>query len=736
MIKQKCLIIMLLLSVFFIKEVYSEGFEVNESKPTAFIETKEPVSLELISSHPTIQGDTPFTVALRIRHEAGWHSYWKNPGDAGIATEIKWNLPEGFTHKELPWPTPHKFEEYGILGYGYEGEIFILSTIEPPKNFSSDKPVSIEASVTWTACSDSNCLPGEKVVKLTLNDPKNQNSHRDLVNKAMDSIPELASVKGSYKDEHWLQLELTNLGHLPEKEHEIAFYPLTEKAVDGSAKALLIPKKNAGEFSLLIKRHEECETSASLEGIALLPEIEGSSKSLQIHAKLDKPAKALISFLDKRQAAKKSQEMEGNEAFAFEGGFFLYLLMAFVGGLILNLMPCVLPVVSFKILSFVKLAGEDRSLTAKHGLAFSLGVLVSFWILASALLIIQAYGKAVGWGFQLQEPIFVATLIIVIFIFSLSLFGVFEAGTLVSSWAGSNAQKVKSNQKLLGSFFSGVLATAVATPCTGPFLGPAVGFAVQEPPIFAIMIFTSLGLGMALPYLLLSFFPSLLRFLPKPGAWMVSFKEGTGFIMMATVIWLLWVFTAETSSNALILLLFSLFVISFACWIFGKWGTPVKSKRTRLISLGLFALLLVGSFKIATLASSLVEAPAGTNKEIAGRWEPFSKSKINDLVAEGKPVFVDFTARWCLICQANHFVLGQPSVDEAFKKQGVTLMKADWTRHDPEITEELAKYGRNGVPLYLFYSGKRGAQPIILPQVLTPEIVLEYVETYSPIAEN
>jgi thiol:disulfide interchange protein DsbD len=423
----------------------------------------------------------------------------------------------------------------------------------------------------------------------------------------------------------------------------------------------------------------------------------------------------------------------------FEGGLGLALVLAFVGGMILNLMPCVLPVISFKVLSFVKMAGQSRKLVFTHGLTFTLGVLLSFWVLTAALLVLQAYGRSVGWGFQLQEPLFVAILAAILLVFGLSLFGVFEFGTSLIAMAGQAQQSATAKRSgLFGSFMSGILATAVATPCTGPFLGSAVGFAMTLPPALTMLVFTSLGLGMSLPYLLLATFPSTLRFLPKPGQWMVTFKELMGFFMLATVLWLVWVFGAQTSTFALFLLLAGFFFLALGSWVYGKWS--MQRKTIRLIAYGLtIACFATGGYAIFNAVSpwaAQMDSSSATkqvaNHSAADAWEEFSPERLAELQKQGTPVFIDFTAKWCLICQANHLVLTTSEVTQQFEKLGVVKMKADWTKNDPVITAELRKHGRSGVPLYLLYGTDPKAAPKILPQVLTPEIVLEELKNITP----
>ncbi len=414
-----------------------------------------------------------------------------------------------------------------------------------------------------------------------------------------------------------------------------------------------------------------------------------------------------------------------------QDGFLLTLGLAFLGGLILNLMPCVLPVISFKILSFVKMSGQNRSLILKHGLAFSAGVILSFWVLAGVILVLSAYGHSVGWGFQLQDPLFVAILATIIFIFSLSLFGLFELGAGLASRAGAAQGKPEG---LTSSFMSGVLATTIATPCTGPFLGTAIGFAVTLSAPLALLVFTSIGMGMALPYMLIGAFPSLIRFLPKPGNWMVTFKEILGFVMLATVLWLVWVFTAQTDETSLIYLLIGFFFFSVGSWIYGKWGSPINSGTVRRIGILCSVVFMgFGGYSVYHASSTMPNQPIIEGAEVAmadineppTTWINYSPKQLDEFQKAGIPVFVDFTAKWCLICQTNHISLTTPEVDRQFTESGIVRMKADWTKKDPAIGEALRKFGRNGVPLYVLYVP--GAEPYVFPQILTPETILEQI---------
>jgi thiol:disulfide interchange protein DsbD len=670
--------------------------------------TAEPVEVSIYQENQTIEAGKPFWVATELKLEEGWHTYWKNPGGPGMAPKIEWSLPEGFTLGRTIWPTPQRFSLGDVVGYGYEKEMVLLTEVIPPKEFKSLNSLPLKAQIEWLSCSHDTCLPGSQEVALEITlgksevlDPKNGS----LFEKARSFIPK----------------EIADLS-LKETVQGIVF-EFADSAPDLSA--LFFP-----EDSSHVPDHDFLKTTRLAQGKHAL-----ELKALQVPKVLK--GVLVVENQGKKEAyhiEKSVESLPQTPSHAeFEGGVGMAILLAFIGGAILNLMPCVLPVLSFKVLSFVKMAGESRSKTLAHGLSFSFGVLVSFWTIAALLLTLQAYGSSVGWGFQLQEPLFVGALAAVLFLFGLSLFGVFEMGTSLASKA-SQAQGGK-KEGLFASFFSGILATAVATPCTGPFLGSAVGFAVTQPPFQSMMIFTSLGLGMAAPYLLLAGFPKLLKFMPKPGAWMETFKELMGFLMLASVLWLVWVFGAQTNSLAVFFLLISFFLLAIGGWIFGKWGTPVKKKATRLISYALSLVCIGGAvYSLYTSTTPWVqgEETVSSQKSFHEGWEPFNPERIAELQAQGIPVFVDFTAKWCLICQTNHLSLSTKSVEEEFKNKKVVKMKADWTKRDPVITAELKKFGRSGVPLYVLYSGDAKRSPQVLPQVLTPDVVIDYVEKEQP----
>lgn len=692
----------------------------------------DPIHVELIQEEKSIQPGHPFWVAIHLTLADQWHTYWKNPGDAGFATNVEWHLPSGFTASPTVWPTPKRFTVDGIIGYGYEGEVLLLTQITPPEKIPSNAIVALSANVKWLVCSDSFCQPGEISVSMDShvnNDtPQPNATYAPLFKQAFDTLPKKQEGLQAYRKNDLIEFKLKIPDISDADVANIYFCPENKYTVDhASAVTITASPSEPDHYVVVLKAasFEDAKSTRSLKGVMVVND--KPLYSIDIDAPIiGGPDETAIGMTEDSQ-----QQLNKATASDLPETLIMALIFAFIGGMILNLMPCVLPVMSFKILSFVKMAGQSRALTLKHGLVFSLGVLVSFWIIAGILLLLQSYGNAVGWGFQLQEPLFVAALAAVLFVFGLSLFGVFELGASVISLAGK-AQGTK--EGLLGSFFSGVLATAVATPCTGPFLGSAIGFAVTVSPFQAMLIFTLLGLGMSLPYLVLAAYPNLLRFLPKPGAWMDTFKQVMGFFMLATVLWLIWVFGAQTGSFAVSLLLSGFFCMAIGCWIYGKWGSPEKKRLSRLISTAVTALwFIAGGYAIVLSTSSWVAVldsnhSASTDSSQKSSWEEFSPEKVAMLQSKGIPVLVDFTAKWCLICQANHMVLSTDSVDGRLEELGVVKMKADWTKSDPMITEELRKHGRNGVPLYLLYGSDESIAPKILPQVLTPDIVLQHLD--------
>lgn len=638
-----------------------------------------------------VEENQSLEAAVHLRIPEGYHAYWKNPGGVGFAPSIEWVLPETILASEPLWPYPEKFLTYDGVSYGYSENVWIFI---PLQNSGLSKE-NIQAHVRWLICNEKECLPRE--ADLQAQDITSDRSLMEQYHANRKKIPSSNPAFSVLESPDGLLVHLSS-----ENVKDVYFAPF-----EGAGKS--------GGFDIQ-KEGIWVPAERNASGVVVIEDLEGK--------------RAFEYFPEKNLVAMNVEGAVSHLSLVEQEGFYLSLLLsigaAFLGGLLLNLMPCVLPVITLKIFSFVKMAGHNKRIILRHSLLFTLGVVLSFWLLASLLLVLKAYGQSVGWGFQLQEPLFVAGLIIILAVFSFSLFGLFEFGTSIASWAGNKEAGNKENKESssYGAFLSGVLATVVATPCTGPFLGTALGLALTLPPVFSLAIFTALGLGLSFPYLLVAFFPASLKWLPKPGHWMVTFKEILGFCMLATVLWLVWVFGSLTSYHALFTLLAGLFVVVISCYILGKWTAPHKKKKTRRIGYAAaIAVFCAGSYLV--VEASLADVSRDKVEAFVG-WEPFDPVRLKELQEKNVPVFIDFTAKWCLICQANHATLSTREVEEAFKNKNVVKMEADWTRKNPIITKALEEHGRNSVPLYLLYNGEE--KPHVFSQILTSDSVIAEVE--------
>ena len=637
------------------------------------------VQAELVSETLTIVPGQPFIVALHFKIAPHWHTYWRNPGDAGEPTKLTWqNLPPGFTVSDIQWPAPKRLNVANdITNFGYEDEVWHLVTVTPPKDLPLNKPVTLTAKADWLECADI-CVPGsaELSLKLTVSATTTPSPQYAAIQAARqliyvsDGHLKLAATH----DQKNLTLTISDLGLSTPP----IFFPYSEQVINNSA------EQHYNGHNLVIPLANDAKIPATISGI-----IVSGTHVFEINIPL-------------------------TVAQPLDHSFLAILALAFLGGLILNLMPCVFPVLGIKILGFVNQAGQDRKKIVRHGLAFTIGVLISFWLLAGILLALRAGGQQLGWGFQLQSPTFVYTLTVILFLFGLNLSGVFEIGTSLIGLGGHRA----ANNQLSGSFFSGVLATVVATPCAAPFLATALGTALTLNAIPSLALFTAIALGLAAPYLAISARPQLLRFLPRPGAWMESLKQLLAFPLYASAAFLIWVLAAQVADTAFLKILLSLALLGMAVWIYGRWARPDQPANRRILA------RLVA---LALLATGLFHGwPKAANGETAHLdWQTWTPELIEKLRAENKPIYLDFTARWCATCQANKaLVFSSKEVLKKFKQLGVVPVRADWTNQDPLITKELAKYNKSAVPFNLLYlPGKN--EPIQLPELLTPQIVLD-----------
>ncbi|WP_269524208.1 protein-disulfide reductase DsbD family protein [Coraliomargarita parva] len=687
----------------------------------------EHARVELVSEADAIVPGQVLNLALHFELEEHWHIYWKNPGASGLPVEVVWGLPEGFVAGPIQWPSPERIEMAGLINYGHEAEVTFIVPVEVPADYPQGQAVTLSAEAFWLICKEV-CLPGEASLELELPSAgsASPSSHADLFEAARSSQPEASgpwTVRGAIEGNE-LVLDLESSGApLPA---DLYFYAGSEGIVDPNAAQSVA---FTGEATLRLRAPLDTpffdrERPDRIEGV-----LQAESGNWQVDFPLGLDGQPKVSG-GAGAVGKYMPESTGLEGALLKLGIPGWLALAFLGGLILNIMPCVLPVLSLKVFSLLKHAGQTRGQAFAHGLGYTAGVVLSFLALAGALFALRALGERIGWGFQLQSPGFVVVLTLLFFLFGLNLMGVFELGT---SLVGADT-KVSQRKDLAGSFGMGILAAVVGAPCMGPMVASVSGIAVQASVPTGLAIFGTMGLGLASPFLLLSIFPKLVAYLPKPGVWMETFKQLMGFLLMAAVLFLAWVAGRSGGVDAVLVLLIMMLAVGVAAWIYGRWGAPHRTKRSQRIALGSSIVLVIGSASWAVRSVGASYEASAAHSDVAtedGIWGEWSKARVEAELAAGNPVFVDFTATWCLICQVNKKVALHTSATEAlFEERGIVALEADWTRYDAAITEELERYGRSGVPLYLFLTPDGGTT--VLPQSLTNGIIRDAVEKALP----
>ncbi len=671
------------------------------------------IEVELVAENASIQPGKPFTAALRFKTAPNWHTYWVHPGDTGSPTKLEWSLPAGFSAGLLEFPYPHRSESFGFVGLTHTGEVFHLVTVTPPDNLPPGTDIILKAKASWQVCDPENCEQSAADLELTVPvkaEPPQPGPWAEAIAESRKHLPFLpdgwktaASVEG--KD-----LVVTVSGvNLPSVPPDAILW------AESVAFDLKAPQTFSLESGVLTVRGPKNEFFSALAQPfrAVLVSESGFGnpdwgRAIQLGAPTAAdPAKSGGNVLPDSAVAPA-----GATDLPFGGGVLGMMLAGFLGGLILNVMPCVFPVISLKIMSFVHQSGEAKSKILSHGVAFTLGVLVFFWIVASILLGIRAAGGQADWAAQFQVPGFVLGMAGVMLLISLWLFGLLELGTSLTGVGG----KLSTSTGYAGSFWSGALATLLATPCTGPFLGPAIFFGLSSPAPLALLFFTVMGLGMSLPYLLLAAFPALLHKLPRPGAWMESFKQFMGFPMLATMVWLVWTLSGLVPVDGALDCMLALVFMALAVWILHRFAGPMVASKTR----GRLAALIA-----ATAAVGLAYTGLHAKDAESSTMDP--EAVISELRGEGKAVFADFTARWCLICQVNKRVLHDPEIEKALDDAGIVFLVVDYTRKDPKISDFLNKNGRSGVPYYPMFPADSSKPPIVLPNTLTKAAVLEAI---------
>jgi thiol:disulfide interchange protein/DsbC/DsbD-like thiol-disulfide interchange protein len=679
------------------------------------------VKARLVSEVASVGPGQTFTVALELDIRDGWHTYWRNPGDSGEPTKLAWQLPPGFTAGDIVWTTPHRFEIAPLVNYGYAKHALHMVQITAPKDLKAGNAVSLAAKASWLVCSDV-CIPEDANLQLSLPvsaqaggvDPASAalftNARSEL--PSTQPAPTSARIQGD-------KLIITlgqEWGATLSQITSLAFYPYDEGGIEYATPQTLTRSKNS--VDLAMKVGYQPPKAGAIRGVLVVTERNGTQTDtvpIEIAADLSGAGAA-----DVKPGSRFAPLAQSNKE--PEHSLPTLLLFAVLGGLILNLMPCVFPVLSIKALNVMEQAKKHPAAVRAKGLVFAAGVIVSMLCLAGVLLMLRAGGEQLGWGFQLQSPLFVTLLVYLLLAVGLNLSGVFEVGGGLAG-VGDNLTQGDSYS---ASFFTGVLATLVATPCSAPFMAPAVGAALTQAPFNALCIFAALGVGISLPFVLLSFAPWMRRVLPKPGAWMDTLKQVFAFPVYATAAWLLWVVAQETSPFGLGAALAGSILVALAAWSFQKSRSSAGGGRVTVIVTAVISLLLAIFLPIRF--ADVAAATPGDSAQVrpgVDEWQPYSAARVAELSAAGRPLLVNFTASWCLTCLVNERnAFSDTAVQEIFRDKRVTLMKGDWTNRDPAITKALAAFGRAGVPLYVVYNSKPGVtEPVVLPQILTAGVV-------------
>ena len=672
--------------------------------PGAVVTTPQ-VRAELVAHAPQgVIAGQPLWLGLKIDHQPHWHTYWKNPGDSGLPTTLAWTLPAGVTAGDIDWPTPSKLPIGPLMNYGYEGTVLLPVAVTVPSDFKAET-LNVKLSATWLVCKDI-CIPEEGEFALELPARAATAGQAALFAATRASVPQPvpgAQATAAVQDG---ALVLRVVG-LPAgwQGRALTFFPETEGVIHNAAQPQGVWQ--GGDWNVRVPL--DPQRSAAPQAMPAVLTAPGQAAGLLVQVAVTTPWPAVAAppapLTGPADAAATTPLAPATPPI----GLALALLFALAGGVLLNLMPCVFPVLSLKVLGFAAHGADRRALLA-GGLAYTAGVVASFVALAALLLALRAGGEQLGWGFQLQSPAVVATLAALFTLIGLNLAGVFELGSVLPSSLAS----ARVRHPVVDSALTGVLAVAVASPCTAPFMGASLGLAMTLPAWQALTVFAALGLGMALPYLAASLSPGLARLLPRPGVWMAHFKTLMAFPMFATVVWLVWVLGQQVGIDGVAAVLSLLLALAFAAWAL---GSPALGPRAR----GGF-----GAASLVLMAVALFWALPALRQEAAAQvpsagevWQPWSAERVAQAQAAGQPVFVDYTAAWCVTCQFNkRTTLARAEVHSAFADKRVLLLRADWTRRDPAITAELTRLGRTGVPVYALYSPGR-AGPRLLSEILS-----------------
>jgi thiol:disulfide interchange protein len=669
----------------------------------AQIDSAPKVQARLVAEAGEVAPGGSVSIALEEDIRPGWHTYWSNPGEAGLPTTIDWTLTAGWKAGAIQWPYPKRLPVGPLMNYGYEGKVWLLQKLTAPVDAKPGTIVTLKAHAGWLVCQEV-CIPEDQTLSLDMAVSAAPIAPYATIEEqfaaARAKIPAPSPWPVVFHAGDALDLFVASPTVAQAQLKDATFFPLEEEYVVGMAPQQIGSASNG--MVLRLKPGAKAKIARSLAGVLVLTSADGSVQALGVDAK---PG-----------AIPSAQFGEAVN----DSGLLLSLLFAFLGGLILNLMPCVLPILAMKALAIARHAQAEKGEAAREGFAYGAGAILSFAVLGLALVILRAGGQAIGWGFQLQEPAAVAGFALLIFAVGLNLSGVFEFSSGIT--AGDSLAR---RGGALGSFFTGVLAVAVAAPCTAPFMAAALGYALTQSAMVSLLVFLALGLGFALPFVLIGLSPALLRLLPKPGAWMLRFKQVLAFPMYGAAAWLVWVLTQEAGSNGLVLVLAAMIALAFAAW---AWDASRNAGAGWRMAGGLCAALgLIAALAALPLIESSAAAAAVAAQTGGIPSEPYSAAKLAQLRAANRPVFVDATAAWCITCLVNEKVaLSSAHVADAFAQKHIAYLVADWTSRNGEITALLEAHGRSGVPLYLYYA-PGAPDAVVLPQVLTETEVLRAI---------
>jgi thiol:disulfide interchange protein/DsbC/DsbD-like thiol-disulfide interchange protein len=679
-----------------------------ESAPIVTLHAK----VTLVSQVDAVDPSKPFRLGLHFKLAKGWHIYWSNPGVAGEPPTLDLDLPKGAKATPIAWPVPSRAQEGPAMTYSYFDEVLLPVTVTPVSTASS-LPISAKAS--WLIC-ERICVPESGSFSLNLPIGKATASADAPLFKATDErMPRSSPFAAALSADG--VLSLAGRGLSPESVHNAWFFPTSWGEIDDLAPQLLSVAD--GKLSLALKLGQTFDPKAGLNGVVVLQDNADHERAFTIAAPLQAEGLAASSGAAS-SAASSSVAPSSDASSSADLGLFATLAFAFLGGLILNLMPCVFPILAMKALSLAKLSGHAERTVRTQAVSYTLGVLFAFALLASLLLALRSAGSAVGWGFQFQSPIFVTVTAWLLFVIGLNLSGVFEFnGTFTQ--IGDGLTRLGGHA---GSLFTGLLAVLVATPRTAPFMGVAIAVAATAAPATTLLIFLFIGLGLAAPYGLLAIVPQAAALLPRPGRWMLVLREALAFPMYGTAIWLVWVVAQESGANGLLVILTGALLIGFAFWLLQ--ATRDNEGRRRAFGWAGAIVAAIGAFVLLANLST-VPQPFATTDKAAKNEIPYSASRLASLRAEGRPAFIDMTAAWCVTCLVNERVaLSSQAVVQAFAKYKIAYLKGDWTRADPEITRFLQEHHRDGVPLYVYCQ-----PPVVLPQILTASMVLDEITRFG-----